>query len=102
MSYGENHFFIYEEMKKQNIDCKVVFLYKPTCKYKLERNLKVKSYKFESLNIIHTIKAIYHISTSKYVIIDNYFGTLAAISFQKRGLVFKFGMRRGQLKNLDY
>ncbi|MCC0760473.1 MULTISPECIES: CDP-glycerol glycerophosphotransferase family protein [Bacillus] len=98
MSYGENHFFIYEEMKKQNIDCKVVFLYKPTCKYKLEKNLKVKSYKFESLNIIHTIKAIYHISTSKYVIIDNYFGTLAAISFQKKGACIQIWHAAGAIK----
>lgn len=85
MSYGENLFFIYEEMKNKNINCEVVFLYKHTCKYELGSYSNVKSYKFETINIIHTIKSIYHLSTSQYVIVDNYFGSLANVKF-KRGV----------------
>ncbi|WP_154214560.1 CDP-glycerol glycerophosphotransferase family protein [Bacillus cereus] len=85
MSYGENLFFIYEEMKRQNINCEVVFLYKHTCKYELDSYSSVKSYKFETTNILHTIKSIYHLSTSQYVIVDNYFGSLANVKF-KRGV----------------
>ncbi|MBY7124811.1 CDP-glycerol glycerophosphotransferase family protein [Bacillus sp. 16GRE42] len=83
MSYGENLIFIYEEMKKQNIDCEVVFLYKSTCKYEVKNYPDVKAVAFETKNIIQTIKAIYHLATSRYVIIDNYFGSLSAIRFKK-------------------
>ncbi|MBH0350678.1 teichoic acid biosynthesis protein B [Bacillus thuringiensis] len=84
MSYGENLIFIYEEMKRQNIDCEVVFLYKSTCKYEVKNYPDVKAVAFETKNIIQTIKAIYHLATSRYVIIDNYFGSLSTIRFKKR------------------
>ncbi len=84
MSYGENLIFIYEEMKKQNIDCEVVFLYKSTCKYEVKNYPDVKAVAFETKNIIQTIKAIYHLATSRYVIIDNYFGSLSTIRFKKK------------------
>ncbi|WP_165350731.1 CDP-glycerol glycerophosphotransferase family protein [Ectobacillus funiculus] len=82
MSYGENHFYIYEEMKKQNVDCEVVFLYKSTFKYELDHYHNVKAYKFETLNILHMIKSVYHIATSRYVMIDNYFGFLSTVNFR--------------------
>lgn len=102
MSYGENHMFIYEEMKRQNIDYEVIFLYKPTCKYNVDSYSNVKSYTFESKNIFHIIQSAYHLSTSQYVIIDNYFGSLAGVKFKKgvqciqlwhaAGAIKKFGM----------
>ncbi|PEX40897.1 CDP-glycerol--glycerophosphate glycerophosphotransferase [Bacillus cereus] len=102
MSYGENLIFIYDEMKRQKIDYNVVFLYKPTCKYEVDSYSDVKSYKFETKNIFHTIKSVYHLSTSKYVIIDNYFGSLAKVNFKKgvqciqiwhaAGAIKKFGV----------
>ncbi|SFD26258.1 CDP-glycerol glycerophosphotransferase, TagB/SpsB family [Bacillus sp. 491mf] len=102
MSYGENHIFIYDEMKRQKIDYEVIFLYKPTCKYKVDSYSNVKSYTFESKNIFHMIQSAYHLSTSQYVIVDNYFGSLAGIKFKKgvqciqlwhaAGAIKKFGM----------
>lgn len=83
MSYGANLIFVYEEMKRQKIDCEVIILYKPTCKYEVNKYSDVKSYKFETKNIFHIIKAAYHLSTSRYVIIDNYFGSLAKIRFKE-------------------
>lgn len=85
MSYGENLFFIYDEIQKRGLDYEVIFLYKSTCKYEIDSYSNVKSYKFETKNIFHTIKSVYHLSTSRYVIIDNYFGSLAKVRF-KRGV----------------
>lgn len=108
MSYGENLFFIYEEMQRQGINCEVVFLYKSTCKYEVDNYSNVKSYKFETRNIFHTIKSVYHLSTSQYVIVDNYFGSLAKIKFKKgveciqiwhaAGAFKKFGLLAPSLK----
>ncbi|PEL92924.1 CDP-glycerol glycerophosphotransferase family protein [Bacillus wiedmannii] len=102
MSYGENALSIYEEMRDKKIDLDVVFLYKPTCKYKLKDYPEVKSYQFETLSIVNMIEAVYHLTTSKHVIIDNYFGFLSAIKFRKgteciqlwhaAGAIKKFGL----------
>lgn len=102
MSYGENHIFIYEEMKRQKIDYEVIFLYKPTCKYEMDSYSNVKFYTFESKNILHIIQSAYHLSTSQYVIVDNYFGSLAGVKFKEgvqciqlwhaAGAIKKFGM----------
>ncbi|HDR4593459.1 CDP-glycerol glycerophosphotransferase family protein [Bacillus anthracis] len=102
MSYGENALSIYEKMREKKIDLDVVFLYKPTCKYKLKDYPEVKSYQFETLSIVNMIEAVYHLTTSKHVIIDNYFGFLSAVKFRKgteciqlwhaAGAIKKFGL----------
>ncbi|MGU3352404.1 CDP-glycerol glycerophosphotransferase family protein [Bacillus wiedmannii] len=102
MSYGENVLSIYEEMREKEIDLDVVFLYKSTCKYKLKDYPEVKSYQFETLSIVNMIEAVYHLTTSKHVIIDNYFGFLSTIKFRKgteciqlwhaAGAIKKFGL----------
>ena len=98
MSYGENLICIYDEMKRQNIKSQVVFLYKHTCKYRMDIYSDVKSIKFESGNILHIIRSIYHLSTSQYIIIDNYFGSLSKIKLKKGCDVFKFGTQQALLK----
>ncbi|WP_080497054.1 CDP-glycerol glycerophosphotransferase family protein [Bacillus wiedmannii] len=98
MSYGENLIFIYEEMKKQNVDCEVVFLYKSTCKYEVKNYPDVKAVAFETKDIIQTIKAIYHLATSRYVIIDNYFGSLSTIRFKKKVECIQIWHAAGALK----
>ncbi len=102
MSYGENALSIYEEMREEQLDLNVVFLYKPTCKYKLKDYPEVKSYQFETLNIVNMIESVYHLATSKYTIIDNYFGFLSTIKFRSgteciqlwhaAGAIKKFGL----------
>ncbi|MBY0596717.1 CDP-glycerol glycerophosphotransferase family protein [Bacillus bingmayongensis] len=102
MSYGENLIFIYEEMKRQHIDCEVVFLYKSTCKYEVKSYPDVKSFAFETKNIVQTVQAIYHLATSQRVIIDNYFGSLSTVQFRSgveciqiwhaAGAIKKFGL----------
>lgn len=102
MSYGENLIFVYEEMKKQHIDCEVVFLYKSTCKYEVKNYPDVKAFAYETKSIIQTVQAIYHLATAKYVIIDNYFGSLSTVRFKNQvqciqiwhaaGAIKKFGL----------
>ncbi|PFK38389.1 CDP-glycerol--glycerophosphate glycerophosphotransferase [Bacillus cereus] len=99
MSYGENALSIYEEMKKNKVELEVVFLYKPTCKYKLKDYSDVKSYQFETLSIVNMIEAVYHLATSKYTIIDNYFGFLSAIKFRKGTECIQLWHAAGAIKN---
>ncbi|PFJ17426.1 CDP-glycerol--glycerophosphate glycerophosphotransferase [Bacillus cereus] len=99
MSYGENALSIYEKMQEENLDFEVVFLYKPTCKYKLKDYPNLKSYQFETLSIVNMIEAIYHLATSKYTIIDNYFGFLSAIKFRKGTECIQLWHAAGAIKN---
>ncbi|MDM5430545.1 CDP-glycerol glycerophosphotransferase family protein [Bacillus mycoides] len=98
ISYGENLICIYEEMEKRNIDCEVVFLYKSTCKYELKNYPDLKAVAFETKNIVQTIQAIYHLATSRYVIVDNYFGSLSTIRFKKKVQCIQIWHAAGALK----
>jgi len=99
MSYGENALSIYDEMKKNNVDFEVVFLYKKTCKYKLKKYSGVKSYQFETLSMVNLIEGVYHLATSSYVIVDNYFGFLSAIKFRKGTECIQLWHAAGAIKN---
>ncbi|MGE7882716.1 CDP-glycerol glycerophosphotransferase family protein [Bacillus sp. NPDC094077] len=98
MSYGENLICIYEEMKERNIDCEFVFLYKSTCKYELKNYPDLKVVAFETKNIVQMIQAIYHLATSRYVIVDNYFGSLSTIRFKKKVQCIQIWHAAGALK----
>ncbi len=108
VSFGDNSLFLYEEMKRQQIQCDTVFLYSRSCKY----NLKFKdavSIKFETLNLINIILSIYHIATSRTVIIDNYYAFLSVVNFKKNvkciqvwhaaGAFKKFGLKDHSIKD---
>ncbi len=68
----------------------------------------MKSYQFETLSIVNMIEAVYHLTTSKHVIIDNYFGFLSAVKFRKgteciqlwhaAGAIKRFGLLATVLK----
>ncbi|MGW6146673.1 CDP-glycerol glycerophosphotransferase family protein [Bacillus mycoides] len=99
MSYGENALSIYEKMREKKTELNIVFLYKPTCKYKLKAYPEVKAYQFETLSIVNMIEAIYHLATSKYTIIDNYFGFLSAIKFREGTECIQLWHAAGTIKN---
>ncbi|HDR7793068.1 TPA: CDP-glycerol glycerophosphotransferase family protein [Bacillus luti] len=107
ISYGENLFHVQEEMVKQQVQDEVIVLYKSTCKYDLDQ-YSGKKYRFESLSIRDTILSIYHLATSKHVLLDNYFGCLSAVHFKKEvqctqlwhaaGAIKKFGVEMSSVK----
>ncbi|MGE6257441.1 CDP-glycerol glycerophosphotransferase family protein [Heyndrickxia sporothermodurans] len=103
ISFGDNAIYIYEEMMKQKVKHDVVFLYKKSCKYNLQVYDSLTSIPFESFQLINEIKSIYHLATSKIIIVDNYFGFLSSIQLKKdveciqvwhaAGAIKKFGLQ---------
>ena len=101
VSFYENPMFIYEKMKHINVDVECVFLCHPRCCKNFTKTGELV-YLFESKNIWHTLKGIYHLATSRVVMIDNYYGFLSVIEFKKEveciqiwhavGAVKKFGI----------
>ncbi|PSL31706.1 CDP-glycerol glycerophosphotransferase (TagB/SpsB family) [Planomicrobium soli] len=101
-SFGDNAFYIAQELARTKTH-PLVFLNQKRCKINFSEIPTDNKwiYSFESANLIHTIKSIYHLATSKYIFIDNYLGVLAATQFRKEvkcvqlwhaaGAVKKFG-----------
>lgn len=83
VSFEENNLFIYREMKRQNVSLPIVFLYKGKHKERFDRQTGRTSIPLEVINPIAFIRSLYHLATSNKVIIDNYFGLLAAVEFKK-------------------
>lgn len=103
VSFGDNAKFVLEELKKGNSNSDIVCLYtKPSAQAVFEGYDEIKLIPFESGDVLKTINSIYHIATSKYIIIDNYYGFLAATEFKQgveciqlwhaAGAVKKFGL----------
>lgn len=102
VSFGDNSLAVFEEMQKREVDTSYVFLYKRSCKYNIDDLDGVTPIPFESGNIFYYFKSIYHLATSKTIIIDNYYGFLSAVRFKKNveciqlwhaaGAIKKFGL----------
>lgn len=81
-SFVDNTAYIYEEMQRKHIDIEIVFLYKQRCRSYFQQTGE-KAIPFETKNVIDTLKGIYHLATSKYIIVDNYYGFLSTITCKK-------------------
>lgn len=83
VSFGQNSLWVYEEMLRQGMTCDVVFLYTKGCRYDFNAYPQATAIPLESKNILSFFTSMYHLATANYVIVDNYYGLLAAISFKK-------------------
>ncbi|WP_075982976.1 CDP-glycerol glycerophosphotransferase family protein [Bacillus massilinigeriensis] len=103
VSFGDNCAYVYEEMKKEHYPAQeFIFLKKKGCKYNFHPNENTKIIPFETLNVVEMARSIFHLATSKYVVIDNYYGFLAATRFKEgteciqlwhaAGAIKKFGL----------
>ncbi|MGE7761831.1 CDP-glycerol glycerophosphotransferase family protein [Peribacillus sp. NPDC097895] len=97
-SFGDNCQYIADEMDKQDISVQKVFLMKPSSHIHVEDDGQTIVLPFESKNIIAMIRSIYHLATSKWIIIDNYYGFLSAISFKKQVICVQVWHAAGAIK----
>lgn len=81
VSFAGNIEAVVDELEKQVPDQQVVILKANNCKVNFDKqNREVLN--FESMNLVHFLKSIYHLATSSHIIIDNYYGFLAATNFK--------------------
>ncbi|MFE4895611.1 CDP-glycerol glycerophosphotransferase family protein [Peribacillus butanolivorans] len=108
-SFGDNCQYIADEMDKQNLAVQKVFLMKSSSHIQVKGDGKTIVLSFETKNIIAMIRSIYHLATSKVIIIDNYFGFLSTTTFKKTvtcvqvwhaaGAIKQFGSKDPSIKN---
>ncbi|MFJ7745074.1 CDP-glycerol glycerophosphotransferase family protein [Peribacillus sp. NPDC097295] len=102
-SFGDNCQHIAEEMDEQDLAIQKIFLIKSSSHIQVKDDGKTIVLPFETKHIIAMIRSIYHLATSKWIIMDNYFGFLSAVTFKKpvicvqvwhaAGAVKKFGAK---------
>lgn len=99
-SFVENNEYVYNKLK-ENFTGEIVFICKNNC-YKKIKSLHPTSYVIEKGNVFHEIKAAYHLMTSKTIIVDNYFGLLAAAKFRDGVECIQIWHAVGAIKNFGF
>jgi len=109
VSFGDNSKCVFDEIRRQNIEIKVVVLCKRNVMDLFMNYKDIDLVPLETFNSIHWIQSIYHLATSRYIMLDNYYGFLAAVHFKKgvqciqlwhaSGAMKKFGLEDESIKN---
>ncbi|MCP3028072.1 CDP-glycerol glycerophosphotransferase family protein [Halobacillus sp. A5] len=100
-SFGDNILFTVEALKKQ-YDGEIIILKDEKCKYFFLEDAQVTVVPFQLKRPRDFIQSIYHLATCEKVFVDNYFGFLSAVNFNKNveciqlwhasGAVKRFGL----------
>ncbi|KAA0565881.1 CDP-glycerol glycerophosphotransferase family protein [Bacillus sp. CH30_1T] len=103
VSFSENNQSIYKEMIRQDSTCRIIFLATEQMYPTFSKLDGASTLFFEWKNPVQFLKGIYHLATSKVVMVDNYYGFLAQIRFRDsvqciqlwhaNGAIKKFGLK---------
>ncbi|MDF2556944.1 MAG: CDP-glycerol--glycerophosphate glycerophosphotransferase [Bacillales bacterium] len=101
-SFGDNVQFLLEELSTRDLDTEVIVLKSRQCNISFYKYGFAKCYPFETFNLFGEARNIYHIATSKTILLDNYFGFLSFVRFRRgveciqlwhaAGAIKKFGL----------
>ncbi len=108
VSFGDNSQYVYEEIRRQNLPVEVVFLCEKKAFHKFKGDCEGTALLFDVRKFIHWVRGVFHLATSRYLFVDNYFGFLAAVKFKKEvqciqlwhasGAMKKFGLEDESVK----
>src|SRR5699024_3415731 len=80
-SFGDNVLYTVKEIEKQTNE-PIVILKTAQCKVDFGESSRLSVLEFEVSSPFDWVKSIYHLATSRFVFVDNYFGFLAAARFR--------------------
>ena len=96
-SFGGNIQDIMQALRKEHPEHPFVVLKTNNCMVNFELPQKNILY-FESKNIIHFVRSIYHLATSSHIIVDNYYGFLAVTDFKDDATCIQVWHAAGAIK----
>ena len=109
VSFGDNSKYVIDEIRRQKIEVQVVVLCKRNAMGLFMDNKDLDLIAFDTIKIFQWIQSIYHLATSRYIMVDNYYGFLAAVRLKKgvqciqlwhaSGALKKFGLEDVSAKN---
>jgi teichoic acid glycerol-phosphate primase len=95
-SFGDNILYTAKSLEKWNAG-EVVILKTPSCREDFS-SIQSKVIPFSLVNFSAYIKGIYHLATSRIVMVDNYFGFLAVTDFKENVECIQLWHAAGALK----
>lgn len=96
-SFGDNILFVAKELEKRT-DEQIVILKTSQCRVDFKKHVSRPVLLFELRHPLQWVLSIYHLATSKTVIVDNYFGFLAASRFKSNVRCIQLWHAVGALK----
>lgn len=103
VSFGDNSKYVYDEMRKQSVPFGTVFLCASRSAHALfGKDHTTKALDFRLKRIGDFISSIYHLATSRYIIVDNYFGFLAVTRFKEGVECIQLWHAGGAIKKFGY
>ncbi|KSU60438.1 hypothetical protein AS034_16485 [[Bacillus] enclensis] len=103
VSFSENNKSIYKEMIRQDFSCRTLFLTTEKMYGVFSKFEKATTLLFEMKKPLDFMRSIYHLATSKVILVDNYYGFLAKSEFKPgvdciqlwhaNGAIKKFGLK---------
>ncbi|MFT8871478.1 MAG: CDP-glycerol glycerophosphotransferase family protein [Sporolactobacillus sp.] len=82
-SFSENPLFVARALQAEDKSVKIVFLCRGAC-LSTCRQAHVQSFPIETLNPVDFSRAAFHLATGRVIVVDNYYGFLAAARFRGR------------------
>ncbi len=99
-TFPENNIFLLQEMEKQNSEHDIILICRNEITEQFHYKIIKKKYSLRNINFINPV-IIFHLMTSKTVVVDNYFAFLSVVQFSKdveciqiwhaNGAIKKFG-----------
>lgn len=107
-SLGHNVSYTVQELEKQTNE-QVVILKTAKCQVEFSEDVNRIVLNFNSRSLVHLLRSIYHLATSRRVFVDNYYGFLAVTKFKEKvkcvqlwhaaGAIKQFGLKDLSIKN---
>ncbi|QXE01110.1 CDP-glycerol glycerophosphotransferase family protein [Terribacillus sp. DMT04] len=95
-SFGDNVLYTAESLEKWNTG-EIIILKTPSCREDFS-SIQSKVIPFSLVNFSAYVKGIYHLATSRIVMVDNYFGFLAVTDFNENVECIQLWHAAGALK----
>ncbi|MBU5212110.1 CDP-glycerol glycerophosphotransferase family protein [Heyndrickxia oleronia] len=102
VSFSQNSLFIYEELKRRKVPLKIVFLCEPSCYEDVKERIDGDALLLKNQNVFKMAKGIYHLATSKFIIIDNYFAFLSTVKFKDEAQCIQLWHAAGAIKTFGF
>lgn len=108
VSYGDNAQYVYEEMRKNNVKCEAVFLCKGQSINHFLKYEDTCTLPLDCWNALYFFRSFYHLATSKYIMVDDYYEFLPSTKFKEEvvcvqlwhasGSIKRFGLEEASIK----
>ncbi|MEH7116859.1 CDP-glycerol glycerophosphotransferase family protein [Neobacillus vireti] len=99
ISFEENVVLIYRKLREIYPSLELVILHKTALSEEFKKEINAsQSVPFETHGLINWLKSIYHLATARWMIIDNYYGFLSAVTFRKNVECIQIWHAAGALK----